>query len=64
MDLKRRTGSADLTLSSNSFPNVGFAPEAVGVAFSLKEGEKTAPFATDNGVIIIDCQYLEVIRKY
>ncbi len=48
-----RTGSADLTLASNSFPNVGFAPEAVGVAFSLKEGEKTAPFAIDNGVIVL-----------
>ena len=48
-----RTGSADLTLSSNSFPNVGFAPEAVGVAFSLNEGEKTAPFSIDNGVILL-----------
>ncbi|MEP0367782.1 MAG: peptidylprolyl isomerase [Cyclobacteriaceae bacterium] len=48
-----RSGSADLTLSSNSFPNVGFAPEAVGVAFSLEEGEKTAPFKLDNGVILL-----------
>lgn len=50
---KARSGSADLTLSSNSFPNVGFAPEAVGVAFSLEEGEKTAPFETTNGVLLI-----------
>jgi peptidyl-prolyl cis-trans isomerase D len=48
-----RTGNADLTLSSNSFPNVGFAPEAVGVAFALKEGQKSPAFATDNGVVII-----------
>ena len=48
-----RTGSADLTLSSNSFPNVGFAPEAVGVAFSLEEGEKTAPFEITNGVLVL-----------
>ncbi|MFY0600814.1 MAG: SurA N-terminal domain-containing protein [Cyclobacteriaceae bacterium] len=48
-----RSGSADLTLSSNSFPNVGFAPEAIGVAFSLEEGEKTAPFQVDNGVILL-----------
>lgn len=48
-----RTGEADLTLSSNSFPNVGFAPEAVGVAFSLEEGEKTAPFDATNGVLMI-----------
>lgn len=48
-----RSGSADLTLSSNSFPNVGFAPEAVGVAFSLEEGERTAAFEIPNGVIVI-----------
>ncbi|MFY0605686.1 MAG: peptidylprolyl isomerase [Cyclobacteriaceae bacterium] len=48
-----RTGTADLTLSSNSFPSVGFAPEAVGVAFSLEEGEQTAPFDTQNGVLIV-----------
>ena len=50
---KARTGSADLTLNSNSFPSVGFAPEAVGVAFSLDEGEKTAPFETSNGVLMV-----------
>jgi peptidyl-prolyl cis-trans isomerase D len=48
-----KSGSADLTLSSNSFTSVGFAPEAVGVAFSLEQGEKTAPFAIDNGVIML-----------
>lgn len=48
-----RSGSSDLTLSSNSFPNVGFAPEAVGIAFSLEEGEGTAPFEAPNGVLII-----------
>ena len=48
-----RTGSADLTLNSNSFPNVGFAPEAVGVAFSLEEGEKTAAFEITNGVLVL-----------
>lgn len=48
-----RTGSVDLTLSSNSFPNVGLAPEAVGLAFSLEEGEKTAPFEIANGVLLI-----------
>ncbi len=48
-----RNGSVDLTLSSNSFPNVGFAPEAVGTAFSLEEGEKTKPFEISNGVLMI-----------
>lgn len=48
-----RTGSANLTLSSNTFTNVGFAPEAVGVAFSLEVGEKTAAFEVPNGVIVL-----------
>ncbi|XOV92453.1 MAG: peptidylprolyl isomerase [Bacteroidota bacterium] len=48
-----RTGEADLTLNSNSFTGIGFAPEAVGVAFSLNEGEKTNPFEVTNGILII-----------
>ncbi len=48
-----RVGEADLTLSSNSFTGIGFAPEAVGVAFSLNEGEKTNPFQVTNGVMMI-----------
>ncbi|MEQ9285331.1 MAG: SurA N-terminal domain-containing protein [Cyclobacteriaceae bacterium] len=43
-----------LKLSSNSLNSVGLAPEAVGVAFSMENGEKTKPFALDNGVIIIE----------
>lgn len=50
---KARTGQADVSLGSSSFPNVGFAPEAIGVAFSLEEGEKTAPFKITNGVIML-----------
>jgi len=42
-----------LKLSSNSLNNVGAAPELVGLAFALNEGEKTAPIASDNGVLII-----------
>lgn len=48
-----KTGSADLVLGNNSFPNIGFAPEAVGIAFSLEAGERTAPFDVSNGVIIL-----------
>lgn len=48
-----RTGQADISLNSNSFSGIGFAPKAVGVAFSLEEGEKTAPFGTENGVIAL-----------
>ncbi|MCP4458850.1 MAG: hypothetical protein GY816_12630 [Cytophagales bacterium] len=47
------TAEATLTLSSNSISVVGSAPEAVGVAFSLEEGESTAAFETTNGVILM-----------
>lgn len=43
-----------LKLSSNSLRSVGLAPEAVGVAFSMENGETTKPFAVDNGVLIIE----------
>lgn len=42
-----------LKLSSNSLNSVGAAPELVGLAFALNEGEKTSPIASDNGVIIL-----------
>lgn len=48
-----RVNSADITLSTVSIPNVGYAPEAVGLAFALEEGEKTAPFKVDNGVLVL-----------
>ena len=44
--------SNDLKLSSNSLPNVGFDPLAVGRIFSLESGQTSEPFATENGVII------------
>ncbi|UXP33279.1 SurA N-terminal domain-containing protein [Reichenbachiella agarivorans] len=44
----------DLKLSSNSLTSVGIAPKAVGIAFSMEPGERTAPFAIDNGVIQIE----------
>lgn len=48
--------TSDLKLNSNSLPNVGYDPKAVGMAFSLDNGEKTAPFASENGVLIIEMQ--------
>ena len=42
-----------LKMSSNSLQSVGLAPEAVGVIFSMDDGERTVPFAIDNGVILI-----------
>jgi peptidyl-prolyl cis-trans isomerase D len=62
-----RTGNTSLTLSSNSFPGVGFAPEAIGTAFSLTQGESTAPFDVQNGVVILtvtDRNGLEDLADY
>ena len=36
-----RVGVTNLTLSDNNISNIGFAPEAIGLAFSLEEGEAT-----------------------
>ncbi len=47
------TNEATITLSSNSITGVGIAPEAVGTAFAMAEGETTAPFASENGVLIL-----------
>ncbi|MEL7001369.1 MAG: SurA N-terminal domain-containing protein [Bacteroidota bacterium] len=46
--------SSDMKLNTSSLPNVGYDPQAVGKAFSLESGEKTAPFASENGVLIIE----------
>jgi len=46
--------TSDLKFSSNSLPNVGFAPEAVGRAFALEAGETTGPLSSENGVLIIE----------
>ncbi|MDN5204463.1 SurA N-terminal domain-containing protein [Fulvivirgaceae bacterium BMA10] len=46
--------SSDLKFNTNSLPTVGYSPEAVGRAFGLKAGERSAAFKTDNGVLIIE----------
>jgi len=48
--------SSDLKLNSNSLPTVGFDPQAVGVAFSLENGKRSAPIAGENGVVIMELQ--------
>ncbi len=48
--------SSDLKLSSNALPTVGFDPQAVGLAFSLENGKRSAPAAGENGAIIIELQ--------
>ena len=46
--------TSDLKLSSNSMPTVGFDPVAVGTAFSLENGKRSAPLAGENGVVVIE----------
>ena len=46
--------SSDLKLSAYSLPSVGTAPEAVGAAFAIAEGTRTAPITTENGVVILE----------
>jgi len=43
----------DLDFNSNSIQNVGFTPEAIGVAFSMNEGELTKPIKIDDGLIVV-----------
>lgn len=44
----------NLKLSGNTLTTVGLAPEAVGLAFSMENGEKTKPFKVDNGVLVLE----------
>jgi len=46
--------SSDLKMNTNFLSNVGLAPEAVGVIFALKEGERSDPIITVGGVVIIE----------
>ncbi len=48
--------SSDLKFNSNTLPSVGLDPVAVGKAFALENGKRTAPFAGENGVLIIELQ--------
>ncbi|EIM74773.1 PpiC-type peptidyl-prolyl cis-trans isomerase [Nitritalea halalkaliphila LW7] len=47
-----RENVADLRLSSNVLPGVGFAPKAIGAIFGMAEGKIGAPILEENGVII------------
>ena len=50
--------SSDLKMSSATLPNVGSAPQAIGKAFALQEGQVSEPIVTDNGVIMIRVESL------
>jgi len=52
--------SSDLKLASNTLPSAGFDPIAVGVAFSLNDGERSKPVKGENGVLIIEMQHKTV----
>ena len=43
----------ELDFNSNSIQNVGFTPEAIGVTFSMNDGELTKPIKIDDGLIVI-----------
>ncbi|HYG01579.1 MAG TPA: peptidylprolyl isomerase [Chryseosolibacter sp.] len=49
-----------LKLSSNSLPTAGFDPRAVGIAFSLESGKRSAPFSGENGVFVMELQSLTI----
>lgn len=44
---------SNIDFNTNSIQNVGFSPEAIGVAFSLEEGEMTRPIKIDDGIIVL-----------
>jgi len=44
--------AADLKLSDNTIPGIGYAPKAVGAIFGIKEGQVTAPIKEDIGIIV------------
>lgn len=46
--------SSDIRLNSNSLPNVGFDPVAVGLAFSLESGKRSKAFVSETGVVIVE----------
>lgn len=48
-----KTGSADFQMFSNSITGVGYAPEAIGLAFALEEEEMTNAFGLQDGVIVV-----------
>ena len=42
-----------LDFTTNSLSNVGYSPEAIGIAFSMEEGELTKPFMNDEGILVM-----------
>jgi peptidyl-prolyl cis-trans isomerase D len=53
-DAARVYTSSDLHFTANSLPNVGYVPKSVGTAFSLKDGEVSAPVKENDGIVIVE----------
>lgn len=45
--------NSELKLSANALPSVGFAPNSIGVAFSLEEGEISHSIEENDGIVLI-----------
>ncbi len=50
------TAMSELKLSSNALTGVGLSPEAVGKIFAMSNGDRSEPFATDNGVLLVEVE--------
>jgi peptidyl-prolyl cis-trans isomerase D len=48
--------NSGLRLNTNSLPNVGFDPQAIGLVFSLENGKRSKAFVGETGVLIIELQ--------
>ncbi|WP_426058350.1 peptidylprolyl isomerase [Hymenobacter sp. B1770] len=46
--------ASDVVLGQGNLANVGFEPVAVGKAFALKPGQKSAPIKGEQGVLVIE----------
>jgi len=47
---------SDLKLSTNMMTSVGLDPKAVGVAFAPENGKRSAPYAGERGVLLVEVQ--------
>ncbi len=53
-------GTADFQFFSNSITIVGYAPEVIGLAFSLEEEEITKAFDIQNGIIVMKLEAKDI----
>ncbi|AKQ47034.1 peptidylprolyl isomerase [Rufibacter radiotolerans] len=46
--------ASDVTLGAANVPGLGFEPVAIGKAFGLKPGQRTAPIDGEGGVVVVE----------